>query len=78
MTPLEQKVLDVATPVASYLLGLAFPEVPNMVWGILFKGLEDGDIDGAAIQAFLADHGLKTYSDPSDFPLEPPQDQTPQ
>ena len=63
MTPLEQKAVDIAIPVATYLLGLAFPAIPSVVFSILFKGLQDGDIDGAALQAFLAEHNIKAVDE---------------
>lgn len=32
MTPGEQEALELLIPVASYLLGLAFPMVPPIIW----------------------------------------------
>lgn len=63
MATTEQKVLDIVIPLAVAALAAAFPLVPSVVFSILFKGLQDGDIDGAALQAFLAEYNLKTYDE---------------
>jgi hypothetical protein len=75
-TTLEQDAVEVLTPVAEYGLGLLFPAIPAPVWVAIFAGIKSGKLTTAAFEAFLAEHGLKTYDAPTDYPDAPPQTQT--
>jgi ABC-type amino acid transport substrate-binding protein len=77
MDPLEKDAITILRPVAAYGLGLMFPAIPAGVWLAIFAALKNGDLNAAAFDAFLAEHGLKTYAALNDFPDPPPQTQTP-
>jgi hypothetical protein len=77
MDPLEKDAITILGPVAAYGLGLMFPAIPAGVWLAIFAALKNGDLNAAAFDAFLAEHGLKTYSTPADYPDAAPQVQTP-
>jgi hypothetical protein len=62
MNALEQHVVEVLAPTASYLLGLMFPAVPQVVWATIFAALKNGDLSAAAFDTFLAEHNLKVYT----------------
>lgn len=65
MSPTLQKILQ---PVVVYLLGLAAPAVPSVVWSVLVGAVLSGTITPAHLQEFLAAHGLKEYHADNDFP----------
>lgn len=75
MNAIERDAIEILAPAAAYGLGLAFPMIPSEVWSTIFKAIENGNLDAAAFDAFLAEHGLKTYSDATDYPDPPPQSQ---
>jgi hypothetical protein len=77
VTNLEEDAVAILAPAASFALGLMFPAIPAVVWSTIFAALKNGDLTRAAFDAFLAEHGLKTYSAPTDYPDAPPQSQTP-
>jgi len=76
MNALESDAIEVLTPVAVYGLGMLFPMIPPAVWSTIFAALRSGDLDAAALDAFIAEHNLKIYSADTDFPSAPPQVQT--
>lgn len=57
-------------PVAAWGLSLLCPAVPAPIWSAVLLAVDNGDVDLAAIEAFCALHGIKTYSEPKDFPSE--------
>lgn len=63
MNAAEQKALEIAAPLAAYVLGLMFPAVPQVIWTTLFSALKSGDLDGAAIKIFLEEHHIQIYEE---------------
>jgi hypothetical protein len=62
MDALEADVIAVLTPAAAYGLGLLFPAIPPAVWSAIFTALKNGDLNAAALCAFLAEHNIKVYT----------------
>ena len=57
-------------PAAVYLLGIVCPVIPGFIWMALFNAIIGGDVTVEHLQQFLTDHNIKTYSEPTDFPVE--------
>jgi hypothetical protein len=63
MTNLEEEAVEILAPAASFAMGLMFPAIPAVVWSTIFAALKNGDLTRAAFDAFLAEHGLKVYTE---------------